>query len=97
MEFGETPEECTEREVKEETGIKIGNVRGGSFTNDVFDKEGKHYITLFMIAEHLEGEAELKEPDKCEEWEWFDWDVLPEPKFIPLMNLLEQGFRPFEK
>jgi len=97
LDFGESPEECAVREVEEETGLRIGNLRNGAFTNDVFEKEGRHYITLYMVAEHLEGEAEVREPDKCEQWEWFSWDELPEPRFIPLMNLLEQGFRPFEK
>lgn len=48
LEFGESPEECATREVLEETGIRIKNIRPGPFTNDFFEKENKHYITLFM-------------------------------------------------
>jgi 8-oxo-dGTP diphosphatase len=38
-------------------------------------------------VDKFEGEPELTEPDKCEGWEWFDWDNLPSPIFstIPLL------------
>lgn len=36
----------------------------------------KHYITIWMVAEWVEGEAENVEPEKCEGWEWIDYDQL---------------------
>lgn len=96
LEFNESWEECARREVMEETGITIKNLRFGTVTNDIFEKEGKHYITIIMIAEPDEGEVKVMEPDKCEGWNWFEWNNLPEPLFIPTQNLLKAGFNPFE-
>ena len=33
----------------------------------------KHYVTLYIVCEYESGEPEIKEPDKCEAWEWFSW------------------------
>ena len=57
-----------------------------------FEDEQKHYVTLFMVADRTTGEARLKEPDKCEGWDWFRWSELPEPHFLPVANLLAQNF-----
>ena len=94
LEYKESIEECAKREVFEETGIHIKNIRRGTFTNDIFRKDQKHYVTLFVISEYDEGDLELKEPEKCEKWDWFLWNELPEPRFLPLKNLLKQGFTP---
>ena len=94
LEFNESVEECARREVLEEAGITIKNVRQAAFTNDIFAKEAKHYITLYVVSEYGHGEAEVKEPDKCERWAWFSWKELPEPLFIPVQNLIKQGFDP---
>lgn len=51
LEFGESMEDCARREVLEETGMKIENLRFSTATNDVFVEDGKHYITLHMLAE----------------------------------------------
>lgn len=52
LEFGETPEACAVREVLEETGLEISeaDVRFVTATNDIFEAEGKHYVTLFMAC-----------------------------------------------
>ena len=67
MEFKETAKECAEREVFEETGLNIKKIRMGPYTNDVFENENKHYITLFVFAEYGSGLLTLKEPEKCSE------------------------------
>jgi len=95
LEFGETPENCAIREVHEETGLTIENVRLCGVTNDIFQSEQKHYVTLFMLADCPVGTPELLEPDKCEGWVWYDLPSLPESLFLPLRNLLKQGFNPF--
>ncbi|GAG53801.1 unnamed protein product [marine sediment metagenome] len=90
LEFGETLEQCAAREVLEETGIVLNSVFQGSITNDIYDKEDKHYITIFMISHDFSGKPKLLEPDKCEGWQWFDCDKLPGPLFLSVQNLLKQ-------
>jgi len=46
LDFGETPEGCAAREAKEEVGLDVVGIRFRAVTNDVFEAEGKHYITL---------------------------------------------------
>lgn len=78
LEFGETPEECAAREVLEETGLEVKNVRFLTATNDFLEKEGKHYVTLFVVCERADERAEprVMEVDKCEGWEWSEWEEL---------------------
>ena len=94
LEFGETWEECAKRETMEEAGIKIKNIRFGSVTNDIFPTESKHYITIAMIAEYDSGEIKEIESEKIGGWDWFDWNNLPNPLFVPLQSLVKQGFNP---
>jgi len=94
LEMNEEVEDCARRETLEEAGIHIKNIKRTTFTNDVFDSEKKHYITLFVVAEHDSGSVKVMEPHKCEQWDWFSWENLPEPLFLPLQNLLKQGFNP---
>lgn len=96
LEFKESWEECARREVMEETGISIKNIRFGTVSNDIFEDENKHYITLIMIANHDTGEPQILEPEKCAGWEWFKWEELPKPLFLPIVNILKTGFDPFK-
>ena len=97
LEFNEELEECAKRETFEESGISIKNVRFSAITNDIMASENKHYITIFMIAEHESGHPIIKEPEKCDGWVWLSWDNLPKPLFLPIENLLKQGYNPFKK
>ena len=94
LEFGEAWEACAKRETREEAGIEISNVRFGTVTNDIFKREGKHYITIFMLADWKSGEAKVMEPDKCVRWEWVEWNKMPKPRFLPIENLFKTDFRP---
>lgn len=96
LEYGESWEKCSQREVKEETGIEIKNLRFGTVTNDLFEKEQKHYITICMLADFASGEVRVLEPDKCEKWDWFEWDNLPHPLFLPIINQQKMGFNPLD-
>lgn len=88
LEFGESPEDCARREAKEETGLDLVDVRFKCLTNDIFQAEGKHYITIWMEGESEAGEAVVDAPEEAFEIGWFRWDELPEPLFLPLQNLL---------
>jgi 8-oxo-dGTP diphosphatase len=88
LEFGETPEQCAVRETWEETGVEVRDVRFRGMTNDVFEDEGKHYITVWMEAEYSGGEPEVKAAHEMSSVGWFAWDHLPVPLFLALDNLL---------
>ena len=94
LEFGESFEACAARETLEETGLEIFDIKFITATNDVFIKEDKHYITVYMQATAKSPDAKVMEPDKMVDWEWFEWDNLPSPLFLPMQNLLKTGFRP---
>ncbi len=94
LELKEGWEDCVRREVAEETGLLIENISFAGLTNDIFSKENKHYITIFMLCDWKAGEAQIKEPDKCTEISWYTWENLPRPLFLPIQNLLKQGYHP---
>lgn len=88
LDHGETPEECAVREAMEETGVEVGGVRFLAITNDLFDEEAKHYVTIWMEGEYRSGEATLGAAHEMSDVRWFPWGRLPDPLFLPLKNLL---------
>ena len=95
LQYGESIEECARRELLEETGLMLEEVRLGPYTNDIFDEANCHYVTLYAIGDSLTGDAQVLEPEKCEKWAWFEWSRLPQPLFLPIQNLLKLGYDPF--
>ena len=96
LEFGESVEECAARETMEEAGLKLKNIQLVHFTNDVFHEKNKHYITLYALAEPEHPNAQVMEPHAMERWEWVDWNKMPEPVFLPILNLKKLGYHPFD-
>lgn len=95
LEFNETVEECAIRETMEEAGIKIKNITLWAFTNDIFQEDKKHYITIFAICDYDEWKLQVMEPEKCEKRERTKRESFPSPLFLPIENLKKQGFHPF--
>jgi 8-oxo-dGTP diphosphatase len=89
MEFGETPEETAAREVEEELGIKLGQLKFRTMTNDVFEDGSKHYVTIWMETTYEGGEPQVKAPEEETEVAWFYWNELPQPLYLPVRHLLE--------
>ncbi|NCC21069.1 MAG: NUDIX domain-containing protein [Alphaproteobacteria bacterium] len=88
LEAGESFSECARRETREETGLEIEDCRCVGATNDIFEAEDKHYITIYMLCTAAPGEPAILEPHKCERWQWFKRDALPDPLFLTIRNLL---------
>lgn len=80
LEYKESFEQCALREIKEECGIEIKNLKFQFLTN-VLRYYPKHYIYIGLIAEWSSGEPVLREPDKYYFWQWYDLDCLPYPLF----------------
>ncbi len=88
LEPNESVAECAKREVWEETQIQLKEVGLGPFSYDEFEESGRRYVTLFCIARIEDQEPTVCEPAKCESWEWFSWDALPQPLFKPIQSLI---------
>ncbi len=90
LEFSETFEACAVRETLEETGLKIEDPLFLGITNDKFPEENKHFVTVFMKAELQNKQApKCMEPHKCEGWQWFTQDKLPEILFTPFKKFIQ--------
>jgi len=87
LELNESWEECAVREVLEESGLKIKNIRFLTATNDIFLTEKKHYITIWMTSDWAAGEPSIMEPDKCTAQKWCTYNTMSQPLFLPLANL----------
>jgi 8-oxo-dGTP diphosphatase len=96
LEMYEEWDENVLRETMEETGLNIGNVTFITVLNGIFRDQGSHYVTLYFAADWLEGEPQVKEPDKCAEWNWFDWSSLPLPLFEPTRIFVDKGYNPLK-
>jgi 8-oxo-dGTP diphosphatase len=90
IDFAETPFATVMREIKEETNLDLQDIYfTGKITNDYFPDRGKHYITLYYIAEAINPQdLKTMEPEKVEEWKWVDPTVLPEPMWMHTGMLL---------
>lgn len=88
LEFGEHLEECAIREVYEETALIIKDPTFIAITNDIFQEENKHYVSIFMKA-NLPNHQVVRnlEPHKVEDWQWFSLEKLPAHLFLPLKQL----------
>ncbi len=98
LEFGESFEECINREIIEEVGIKVKNIKLEAITNDIHPQAKTHRVTLFFTCDYIGGIVKNMEPHKCEGWEWAKWDFLVVNEsnlFLSMQNLLKQNFNPF--
>jgi len=82
LEWGETLQACAARELFEETGLIATHLREGPFVEVI--REDAHYITFLIFIDSFTGSPTLKEPHKCEGWEYFPKKNLPSPLFVPL-------------
>lgn len=72
VEAGETLEQCAVREVREEVGLEIANLR-------YFDSQSwpfPHSLMIAFFADYASGEI-VPEPSEIEAADWFTADALP--------------------
>ena len=94
LEYGESFEDAVRREVLEETGMHIGDLRQIVAINNVDDMAmDNHGVTIFMSAQYIGGEPQILEPEKCAAWQWFELDALPQPLFTPFRLFMDEYTR----
>ena len=95
IELGESPGQAAQREVMEETGLEIGELRLVGLTNNKFSDQN-HSISLYFEAECSHPEKiNNREPGRCEQWIWMDWQELQNNLYLPLQLLKDTDYRPF--
>ncbi len=81
LEHLESFEDCARREVKEEAGLEIQNIRF-LFLANLNLYAPKHYTHIGLVADWKSGEPKVLEPEKCEGWDWFSIkNPAPSPTF----------------
>ncbi len=88
LEHLESFQQCAEREVFEETGLEIQNVRFLRVKN-MTEYAPRHYVHVALVADWKSGEPKLMEPEKCEGWDWYPIDALPAPLFATVVDDFE--------
>jgi 8-oxo-dGTP diphosphatase len=88
LEYGELLEECAIREMQEETGVIIADVTFLAVTNDVFGARKEHAIIIWMAGRYISGIPTVHTGHELSAVDWFSWDALPEPLFLPFEHLL---------
>lgn len=80
LEYMESFADCVKRELAEECGIEVKNIRF-QFVANVTKYAPKHYAHIGLLADWAGGEAKVLEPEKCESWNWYEVEDLPKPMF----------------
>lgn len=88
QEYDETIFEGAIREVKEETNLCVEELDIFNVADDI--QPDRHYITIQIIANKYNGELKVMEPDKQDEWKWFDINNLPEKIYSPSKKFIEE-------
>lgn len=88
LEYMESFEECARREVREEAGIEIKEIKFLRVYN-LKDFAPKHYVDVSFTAKWLSGEPKTLEPDKVDSWDWYDLNDLPTPLFAGMDKTIE--------
>jgi 8-oxo-dGTP diphosphatase len=88
LEYAESFEHAAAREVMEETSVSIGSMKVIAITNDIFEESGRHYVTIWALADHVNGEPTTQEPDKFVNLRWVDLNEVPTPLFKPWQQLV---------
>jgi len=91
LEYMESFSDCAIRETFEEAGIKIKNIKFLCIANEN-TYPPRHGVKIGLTAEWESGEPKIMEPEKRENWDWYDLNNLPEPIFKPA-NIMVESYK----
>lgn len=84
LEFGESPRESLEREIYEETSLKVKVIRPLSISSGINETRTKQYITIVFLCDYQGGTIKLN--DEHSEYEWVNMDKLNDFEKIYYVN-----------
>ena len=84
QEFDETIYDCAIRETKEECNLDVKDVQILTACDDI--DVDRHFVTITTIANVYSGDIKVMEPEKEDEWKWFDINDLPSNLYPPSEN-----------
>lgn len=88
LEYGEHPEQSAIRKAQEQLGVSITDVTFLAITNTIFKEPNKHAVTIWMAGRYVSGTPAIHATHEISALDWFSWDCLPEPLFLPFEHLL---------
>ncbi|CDW87473.1 probable 8-oxo-dgtp diphosphatase nudt15 [Stylonychia lemnae] len=103
LEYAETFEQGTIREVEEEAGVVLPSERIKYMTtlNMIEEEYSYHYIGIIMFISVKKQEFPFfnNEPEKQTDWEWIAWEKLIHFRnlFTPFKHLRDQGYADINK
>lgn len=77
LELTEPLIECAKRELLEETGIKATKIEYVGAVRELQD--GYNFIHFTFVCSKWIGNIRAMEPNKCESWDFYSVETLPEP------------------
>ena len=98
LDVGDTLEECSLRELREETGIKAFHAQQFAYVEQPINISNMHYFHFgYLVSEFDESQPLINgEPEDIERWEWFDLNKIP-PKIASYQREVIIKFLKFNK
>jgi len=83
---GQSVEQAAKHHCLQKAGIEIDDLVAGPYSNNIFSDQF-HTVTLYLMTREYRVVNQQQFESKIADWRWFDIRHLPEPLFLPLVNL----------
>lgn len=74
VEPDETPQDATVREIREELGLAVHDLR--ELGQRDFVEDGRSFRSIWFLTETVSGEASICEPNRFDDLRFFSWETL---------------------